>query len=195
MLIVCTKCQSNIHVPQTAAGKKGKCPRCGTVLTVPPATPPAVAPPPAPEPPPVPPPVPATAYASEIPPPLPAPEPPPVPRAPRGYDADDEPRRRRYNDDDDDDDLSIRRPRRRSTSKAMAISAMCLGVSGLLLSAAGVLVIIGGASLGQSMPTRTGMRCTTLTQFPVAFCGGMRANTAPLAGLMVATRPLNVMSG
>src|SRR5258705_2382183 len=30
--------------------------------------------------------------------------------------------------------------------------------------------------------SRTGMRCTTLTQLPVAFCGGNRANTEPLAG-------------
>src|SRR5205085_11696902 len=35
MQIVCTSCQAKIKVPDSAAGKKGKCPKCGTVLTLP----------------------------------------------------------------------------------------------------------------------------------------------------------------
>lgn len=142
MLIVCTSCQSSIRVPDTAAGRKGKCPKCGTILTIPAVEAPPPAPPPS-----APPPLPPTAYASEIPPPLP-PEPPVVPRTPRGYDEDDG-LRRRYDDDDfDDDDLSIRRPRRVG-GKGMAISGMVLGLAGLLLAGGGVLVIVGGASFGQ----------------------------------------------
>jgi predicted Zn finger-like uncharacterized protein len=59
MLITCSNCQSKIRVPDSAAGKKGKCPRCGTVIAIPatgeaaeeaPAEAPAETPPPPPEP-------------------------------------------------------------------------------------------------------------------------------------------------
>jgi hypothetical protein len=36
-----------------------------------------------------------------------------------------------------------------------------------------------------------GMRCTTYTQLPVAFCGGINAKTDPLAGLMLSMCPCN----
>ena len=42
---------------------------------------------------------------------------------------------------------------------------------------------------------RTGTRCTTLTQFPLAFCGGRIANCAPVPGLTAATMPRNVRPG
>lgn len=35
MLITCSNCQSKIRVPDSAAGKKGKCPKCATVITIP----------------------------------------------------------------------------------------------------------------------------------------------------------------
>jgi predicted Zn finger-like uncharacterized protein len=35
MLITCGNCQSKIRVPESAAGKKGKCPKCGSVITIP----------------------------------------------------------------------------------------------------------------------------------------------------------------
>src|ERR1019366_9320505 len=41
----------------------------------------------------------------------------------------------------------------------------------------------------------TGSRCTTLTQFPEAFCGGKIANSEPAAGLMLATSPSQASSG
>ncbi|MEE8246875.1 MAG: hypothetical protein V3S87_06410 [Alphaproteobacteria bacterium] len=41
----------------------------------------------------------------------------------------------------------------------------------------------------------TGTRCTTLTQLPVAFWGGSRANSAPVAGLMLMTVARQVRSG
>jgi predicted Zn finger-like uncharacterized protein len=41
MLITCSNCQAKIKVPDSAAGKKGKCPKCGTVMTIPAAEAPA----------------------------------------------------------------------------------------------------------------------------------------------------------
>lgn len=35
MLITCSNCESKIRVPDSAAGKKGKCPKCGTVIAIP----------------------------------------------------------------------------------------------------------------------------------------------------------------
>ena len=42
---------------------------------------------------------------------------------------------------------------------------------------------------------RTGTRCTTFTQLPVAFCGGSTANSAPVAGAMALTRAGHSSSG
>ena len=46
-----------------------------------------------------------------------------------------------------------------------------------------------------SSRTRSGTRCTTLTQLPLAFCGGRIANCAPVPGLTDSTVPENVVSG
>src|SRR5882724_8138358 len=35
MHVTCSNCQSKIRVPDSAAGKKGKCPKCGNVITIP----------------------------------------------------------------------------------------------------------------------------------------------------------------
>jgi hypothetical protein len=42
---------------------------------------------------------------------------------------------------------------------------------------------------------RTGTRCTTFTQFPLAFCGGRIANCAPVPGLTAATVPRKARPG
>jgi predicted Zn finger-like uncharacterized protein len=63
MLLVCDNCQAKIRVPDTAAGKKVKCPKCATVLQVPAADVPPEAPAPAP------PPAPAAEPVAETPPP------------------------------------------------------------------------------------------------------------------------------
>ena len=47
----CGQCNTAIQVPDEHAGRKGRCPGCGTVVTIPPAY--AAAPPPQPAPPPV----------------------------------------------------------------------------------------------------------------------------------------------
>ena len=57
---------------------------------------------------------------------------------------------------------------------------------------------------GRRRPTRalsagstifTGTRCTTLVKLPLAFSGGSRLNSAPLAGAMLSTRPVTSMPG
>ncbi len=35
MQVTCSNCQSKIRVPDSAAGKKGKCPKCGNVIAIP----------------------------------------------------------------------------------------------------------------------------------------------------------------
>lgn len=35
MQVTCSNCQSKIRVPDSAAGKKGKCPKCGNVIVIP----------------------------------------------------------------------------------------------------------------------------------------------------------------
>ena len=56
-----------------------------------------------------------------------------------------------------------------------------------------------GAQRDRSWPAsntmRTGTRCTTLTQLPLAFCGGRIANCAPVPGLTDATVPWKVCPG
>ena len=49
------------------------------------------------------------------------------------------------------------------------------------------------SSLSKAM--RTGTRCTTLTQLPVAFCGGRIENCAPVPGLTAITVPLEGVVG
>jgi serine/threonine protein kinase len=40
MLVVCNHCQTTNRVPESAAGKKGKCPRCGAIIAIPAGAPP-----------------------------------------------------------------------------------------------------------------------------------------------------------
>ena len=48
---------------------------------------------------------------------------------------------------------------------------------------------------GPSMARRTGIRWTTLTQFPDAFCAGRTEKTAPVPWLMLATRAFQTRPG
>jgi predicted Zn finger-like uncharacterized protein len=120
MLTACTSCGAKIRVSDDAAGKKGKCPRCGVVFTI--AAP-------EPEPPTTPPPLPDEPAATAVtesagPPPLP-----PTTRRARydeEEDEDDEPRRRRgYG--------SIRRPRG-DQHASLATAAMICGIVALVLT-------------------------------------------------------------
>src|ERR1700760_392834 len=52
----------------------------------------------------------------------------------------------------------------------------------------------GVASSG-SKKIRSGTRCTTFTQLPLAFCGGRIANCAPVPGLTDCTVPWKTRSG
>ena len=47
----------------------------------------------------------------------------------------------------------------------------------------------------RSMRMRTGMRCTTFTQLPLAFCAGRMENSEPLAGAMLCTVPDHTRPG
>src|SRR3569623_1304286 len=49
--------------------------------------------------------------------------------------------------------------------------------------------------LSWSKVMRTGTRCTTLTQLPLAFCGGRIENCAPVPGETEVTVPVKVRSG
>ena len=51
----------------------------------------------------------------------------------------------------------------------------------------------GGSPWRSVRRSRTGTRCTTLTQLPLAFCGGRIANSAPVAGEMLSTSASQVM--
>ena len=42
---------------------------------------------------------------------------------------------------------------------------------------------------------RTGMRCTTFTQFPDVFCAGSTENSEPELGAMLATTPFQERPG
>ena len=171
MLIACTSCGSKIRVPDGMAGKKGKCPKCGLVFTIPEALEipdtPAAAPPPADigitsapptsdrgTPPPA------------TPPPKSAAEPPPVPSR-RAWeddeDEDDRDRRRsrrpdrgdRDDDDDDDYDDIRRRLRRKPEESGLSLSSMIVGIV--------------SASLG------VGAICCWIILAPLAFLGGVVA--------------------
>src|SRR4029079_17857242 len=50
---------------------------------------------------------------------------------------------------------------------------------------------IGGSSGCKLSETRTGNRCVTFTQFPLASCGGRREKAELLAGLIASTVPAN----
>ena len=52
-----------------------------------------------------------------------------------------------------------------------------------------------GSPGARSTFTRSGMRCTTFTQLPEAFCAGSTENSAPLAGEMLSTVPRQTRPG
>ena len=49
--------------------------------------------------------------------------------------------------------------------------------------------------LGSSSASRTGRRCTTLTQLPVAFSAGNSEKVEPVPGLRLSTVALNTIPG
>jgi predicted Zn finger-like uncharacterized protein len=165
MQIVCTQCQAKIKVPDSAAGKKGKCPKCGTILTIP-AAPPAPtremqapdtgmmaeAPLPTVD-------VEAEAADTDYAPPV-SNRPPPVSK-PRRRDMDDpedeyedDVSRRRDRDDDDDeprrrdrDDLDILRAKKPSIG--LSLTSMILGIAAIVIT---LLSTVAGGLLGLLCP-------------------------------------------
>jgi hypothetical protein len=152
MLIICNACNSKIRVPESAAGKRVKCPMCATVVRVPEAEmQPESAPPvpiePLPQESPQPPEheEPVTPDAITSAPPSSSAKPPPIKPKRAAADAfdddedeDDAPRppgkrRGKYDDDDDDDedDFDVRRRRRkpaRRSANGTAVTSMVMGI-------------------------------------------------------------------
>jgi len=161
MQIACTNCQAKIKVPDSAAGKKGKCPKCGTMLIIP------VAPPAeemkAPqtgmmaEPPPARVDIEAEAADADYNPPVP--KRPPTTAERDDYedeaDRDDERRSRRGRDEDDLDDEQRRRSSgemdilRRQPSIGLSLTSMILGIASILITLAST---IGGGLFGLFCP-------------------------------------------
>ncbi len=122
MLITCSSCQSKIRVPEAAAGKKGKCPKCGTIIVIPTLEEAA-----------------AEEAAAEAAPPLAAGGPsfdfasePPPKRRPRD---DDEEEAAADADEDRLDDEGEDRPRKKPRSQesiGLSLTSLILGGTGLL---------------------------------------------------------------
>jgi LSD1 subclass zinc finger protein len=138
MQVICDGCKKALRIPDTAAGKKVRCPMCQTVFTALPLmeigpTTTAITTPPLPR-------------ISE--PASPLEQRPPEPDHDRDEDDDVRPRRRRdrYDDDDEDDDRSFRRY---SRSRSGAVTV--IGIIQIVLGSLGVLLsfcmMIGGVFL------------------------------------------------
>ncbi len=142
MLINCDSCGSKLRAPESAIGKRVKCPKCGTILNVPAAD--AIAPS-----------EPTDMAVTPLPPPV---EPsgsevtasaprPPEPTPPDDMDDDEPfipPRRR----DLDDDDFDVRRAGGKSIHP-MAMTSMIIGIAGVAMGTGGCVCCgVFGALIG-----------------------------------------------
>jgi predicted Zn finger-like uncharacterized protein len=165
MQVTCSNCQSKIRVPDSAAGKKGKCPKCGNIIAIPAlAAPEDVASEPIAETPP------SSAFDFEA---GPAPsakasrdtddalESGPPPRKSKARAADDE----EDYDDDADDDRPRKRIKKRSSEESVALSATSLGLG------------IGSSVFG------AGSCCCTIVTAPLAFILGIAALVLGIIGM------------
>lgn len=142
MLLTCSGCQAQMRVPDEFAGKRVKCPKCGTIVTAPAVEAPPAPPPPAPTPP-------ETGITSSgpltvepldigfetTPPPatdLTAAPPPPLPIPRDRYDDDPEPPRR----DRFGEDMDTQGPGKSNVDN-MAMASMILGITGLAFGTIG----------------------------------------------------------
>jgi predicted Zn finger-like uncharacterized protein len=142
MRVPCPGCQTNLNLPDGAAGKRVRCPKCQHVFRVPEADPAAA-------------PVEAIVEAAD---PVPAKPSWPTPprRRPEEEEGEDRPRRRRR-DEDDEEDRPARRDRERGGNTGLIIGLVAGG--GVLLVVAVVLVVIWLASRrspGPSAPAPAG---------------------------------------
>jgi predicted Zn finger-like uncharacterized protein len=168
MLITCDGCGAKIRVPDSAAGKRAKCPKCATIVNVPDLDN-AEHDPDAED---------TRVSAKPLPPPAPievepldeeektkvtsAGAKPPKPTGPIDDDEDDEDdrpvRKRRRMDEDEDDYLDVRSDRRTgSRANNLATTAMTLGIVSLVMSTIGgcccgifgaiIAIICGGLAL------------------------------------------------
>jgi predicted Zn finger-like uncharacterized protein len=194
MLLTCDGCGAKIRAPDSAAGKRVKCPKCATIVTLPEVDKPKDDP---------------DAEAAKIstkpmPPPPPIEEepldkdektkvtsagakPPKIKPQPAGSidddeDEDDRPvRKRRRMDEGEDDYLAVRSDHAGSSANAMSTAAMVLGIFSILMSTGGVCccsflgpiiaIICGGLALTFGFMSRApGSNGTALTGI---ICGGI----------------------
>lgn len=147
MFIRCTTCNTKIRTPDSAAGKRVKCPKCATMLDVPKEDAP-----------------PDTGVTVVAPPPAVAAAPPPVPKKPPPWaakkdDDDDEeeddrkrpPKKKRSRDRDDDDTDRYGEPRRSTPANqtnGAAVASMILGIIGVAMFFGGCLCGMFTAGIG-----------------------------------------------
>jgi len=147
VLITCTACNSKMRVPDSAVGKKVKCPKCGAVLSVPAAEPPPESITPAPPPPPS---EPITSHdGTEVTAQIPASS---VPKSPPPRDDEDDddfeppPLRRDLNEDDY---LNVGQGVGRRPVNSMAMTSMIMGIVAITFSTVGCLCCgVFGAGIG-----------------------------------------------
>jgi hypothetical protein len=163
MLIVCRNCDSKVSVPDGAVGKRGKCPKCGHIFTIP-----AASPEPAPEP------APEDEGIIATPPAKQGVE---VPKAPRRDPEEEErPSRRHWEDEDDDEDedfRDLRRLRDEEEQKGLSLASMILGI-----------VAISSATLGAV--------CCGMFSTPISLICGIVAVILGLIGKNRGGRPLAI---
>jgi hypothetical protein len=144
MLIVCRSCDTRMKVPDGAAGRTGRCPRCGAAFIVP-AAPAAVAGPTTRD-------EGITASA----PPVDYSAPPRPPRRPSEPEPEEPPPPRRPRRADADDDWDNVRPRRRQDheSVGLSVASMVLGIVSAVTSTLGSPCCCG--LLGTPLPILCG---------------------------------------
>jgi predicted Zn finger-like uncharacterized protein len=137
MLITCSNCESKIRVPDSAAGKKGKCPKCGTVIAIPAAEEPIEAG------------FAETAPAEVTPPRGPGPvaeepaaspfdftasAPPPATQGSRKGEIEDDEVMEEPGEVDEEEERAPRRPKRAKENATLSIISMVLGILSLVCS-------------------------------------------------------------
>jgi hypothetical protein len=106
--VTCPSCNATLRAPDTAAGKKIKCPKCATICNVPAAQAPVEE---------------VVEQVAAAPPPRRVEE-----ERPRARDDEDRPRRRREEEEDEDDDRGRRRRRRRDAQESEPGTGLQIGL-------------------------------------------------------------------
>lgn len=189
--LTCTACSKTIQAPDTAAGKRVKCPLCQAVVAVPAAEGTAPAPrplPPPPAPAAAPRPLPATPAAAAAPAPLPA-APAPLPGSPFEFDegpakparkakrtdSDEKPKRKR--EDDEEEDWGDEKPRAGAKGWGSFGSGCGMVKLGIWIEFGAILymvllAMVAFASIGKGRPPFADVGSFVLVPFPIGMLVG-----------------------